>query len=280
MSPLFSPPLFAFGACVLLHFLALEIFPKIKHLDFPERYGLKRRRLPYPTGIIPILIFLPLYAWLQWDLQSWGLMIGIVLLGITSFIDDRSPLPWWIRLLVQIGAAFIIFATGSRIYTITNPLDSLTLIPYFKLDSHVLLTPLGSLPLWSGIFTIGWLGLTINALNWFDGIPGQVSILSTIGFLVIGFLSLSDRVGQPYLALLAFILAGLALGCFLFEIPPPKVLPGDTGAMFFGLMLGVLTIYAGGKVATAFLVLGVPLIDSFLVVLRRMIKGKSPFNGS
>ena len=55
---------------------------------------------------------------------------------------------------------------------------------------------------------------------------------------------------------------------------------GDTGAMFFGLMLGVLTIYAGGKVATAFLVLGVPLIDSGLVILKRISKGKSPFSGS
>ena len=261
----------------MLHFLALEIFPKIKLLDFPQRYGLKRRRIPYPTGIIPILIFVPLYAWLQWDVQSWGLITGILLLGITSFIDDRFPLPWWVRLLVQIAAAFIIFATGSRIYTITNPLESLTRIPFIKLDSVVMFY---SLPLWSGVFTLFWLGLTMNALNWFDGIPGQVSILSTIGFLVIGFLSLSDRVEQPYLALLAFILAGLALGCFLFEIPPPKVLPGDTGAMFFGLMLGVLTIYAGGKVATAFLVLGVPLIDSFLVIVRRMLRGKSPFNGS
>lgn len=280
MSPLLSPPLFAFGACVLLHFLALDLFPKLKLLDFPERYGLRRRRLPYPTGIIPVIAFLPLYAWLQWDIQSWGLMAGILLLAITSFIDDRTPLPWWIRLLVQSAVAFIIFATGSRIYTITNPLETLTSVPYFKLDSIVFLTPLGSLPLWSGLFTVVWLGLTINALNWFDGISGQVSILSTIGFFVIGFLALSDRVGQPYLALLAFILGGLALGCFLFEIPPPRVLPGDTGAMFFGLMLGVLTIYAGGKVATAFLVLGVPLIDSFLVVIQRMLRGKSPFKGS
>src|SRR3989338_3984750 len=186
MSPLFSPPLFAFGACVLLHFLALEIFPKIKLLDFPQRYGLKRRRLPYPTGVIPILIFLPLYAWLQWDTQSWGLITGIVLFGITSFIDDRSPLPWWIRLIVQIGAAFIIFATGSRIYTITNPLESLTRIPFIKLDSVVMFY---SLPLWSGVFTLFWIGLTMNALNWFDGIPGQVGILSTLGFFLIAFLS-------------------------------------------------------------------------------------------
>ena len=55
---------------------------------------------------------------------------------------------------------------------------------------------------------------------------------------------------------------------------------GDTGAMFFGLMLGVLTIYAGGKVATAFLVLGVPLIDVLFVVIRRLAKRTSPLKGN
>jgi UDP-GlcNAc:undecaprenyl-phosphate GlcNAc-1-phosphate transferase len=120
----------------------------------------------------------------------------------------------------------------------------------------------------------------MNALNWFDGIPGQVSTLSTIGFLTIGFLSLSSRVEQPDLALLAFILAGISLGGLLFDFPLPRILMGDTGSMFFGLMLGVLTIYAGGKVATAFLVLGVPLTDSFLVILQRILKGTSPLRGS
>jgi UDP-GlcNAc:undecaprenyl-phosphate/decaprenyl-phosphate GlcNAc-1-phosphate transferase len=54
---------------------------------------------------------------------------------------------------------------------------------------------------------------------------------------------------------------------------------GDTGAMFFGLMLGTLSIYTGGKVATAFLVLGVPLIDAVLVTFRRIAEKRSPLRG-
>jgi UDP-GlcNAc:undecaprenyl-phosphate GlcNAc-1-phosphate transferase len=50
--------------------------------------------------------------------------------------------------------------------------------------------------------------------------------------------------------------------------------------MFFGLMIGVLTIYAGGKVATGFLVLGVPLIDLLLVTHGRIVSGRHPFHGS
>lgn len=290
-SPLLIP-LFAFGLTALLHFVALKVFPLLGFLDFPEQYGILRGRLPYPTGILAILVFLVFFVFLfPWNLQNIGIALSILLLGTASFIDDRTPFPPFLRLGIQTIVAFIIFATGSRIYTITNPLELATDIPFLKLDTIDIPSQLSifnyqlsifptPLPLWSGIFTIVWLLLTINAMNWFDGIPGQVSTLSTIGFFTLGFLSLSERVDQPELALLAFLLAGISLAGLLFDVPPPRVLMGDTGSMFFGLMLGVLTIYAGGKVATAFLVLGVPLTDSLLVVLQRILKGKSPFRGT
>ncbi|MFH1670550.1 MAG: MraY family glycosyltransferase [Patescibacteria group bacterium] len=252
-------------------------------MDFPDRYKLTRERLPYPTGVIAIITFLLFFNFLEpLSEQSLGVALAMTILGVYSFFDDRTPLPSWMRLTIQIIIAFLIFATGSRIYTITNPLEGvLNFGGLVKLDTFdIMTTGFGPLPFWSGIFTILWLGLTINALNWFDGIPGQVSALSVIGFLTIGFLSLSIRVNQPELALLAFVLAGIALACLLFDMPPPRVLMGDTGAMFFGLMLGVLTLYTGGKVATAFLVLGVPLIDSGLVILNRLTKNKSIFKGS
>lgn len=267
-----------------MHLLALRMFPRVGLLDFPERYHLLRKRLPYPTGVLALTTFLIVFALLNqhtFSMQDAGLMIGIVLLGTSCFIDDRRQLSPKIRLLLQVIVAVLLFATGSRIYTITNPLASLMSDPFLKLDTWLIEAPIfGSLPVWSGMFTVAWLLLTINALNWFDGIPGQVSLLSVIGFLTIGFLSLSLRVNQPDLALIAFILAGIAGACFLFDVPPPRVVMGDSGSMFFGLMLGTLTIYSGGKVATAFLVLGVPLIDSFFVTIKRVLSGRSPFKGS
>jgi len=272
-------PLLAFGICALLHWVALKDFVKLGILDFPERYGLKRDRLPYPTGILSILTFVSIYAFIApWTAQTAGILSAIFLLALVSFIDDRRTVPPKLRLLVQAFVAFIIFATGSRIYTLTNPLLADGLLNLDTIDIPT--TLFGPLPLWSGVFTIFWLMLCMNALNWFDGIPGQVSTLSTIGFLVIGILSISDRVNQPELALIAFVLAGICFAGFLFDFPPNRVLMGDTGAMFFGLMLGVLTIYAGGKVATAFLVLGVPLIDVLFVVIRRLAKGTSPLKGN
>lgn len=282
LSPLVTTPLLAFAITVLLHLCALRFFPRMGLLDFPERYGLKRDRLPYPTGIFAVIVFLILLPLMRdLTLQETGLVAGIALLGVSSFIDDRRQLPSWLRLIVQALAAVLIFATGTRIYTLTNPLSAFMDSDLLKLDTFDIQTSLfGPLPLWSGLFTVAWLMLTINALNWFDGIPGQVSVISVIGFATIGLLALSERVNQPELAILCFALAGIACACLLFDFPPPRVVQGDSGAMFFGLMLGALTIYAGGKVATAFLVLGVPLIDSAIVIIRRVSAGKSPLKGS
>lgn len=277
-------PLIALLASAFLHLAALGLFPKVGLLDFPHRYGLTRKPIPYPAGIVTVLIFLLLFPTLfalPLSLQSGTLLIGIVALGAITFIDDRTPLPAWVRFGIQVLIALLLFLGGTRIYSLTNPLEQVTAIPLLSLDSLTLTVPyFGLIPIWSGVFTVVWLLLTINALNWFDGIPGQVSALSTIGFLTIGLLSLSSRVNDPALATVALTLAGLSLGALLFDFPPAKVLMGDTGAMFLGLMIGVLTIYSGGKVATAFLVLGVPLFDVFFVVLRRLRRGQAPWRGN
>lgn len=269
---LWELPLFAVVVSLLLHAAICSIWRRIGFLDFPERYGLTRARLPYPVGIAAPLVFLPFFIVLEpLSARMVGVCAAILLLVAVSFIDDRRPLPPAFRLAIQLGAALLVVLTGDcvggRICSITNPFGGI-------MDLN------GTLPLAAVALTVVWLLLTTNALNWFDGIPGQVNILSVMSFTTIGLLALSDRVNQPSLALLSFILAGIALGSAVFDIPPPRAVMGDTGAMFYGFLLGVLTIYAGGKVATAFLVLGVPLIDSGIVILRRILAGKSPLKGS
>ncbi|MDB4979168.1 MAG: hypothetical protein JWM56_1354 [Candidatus Peribacteria bacterium] len=291
-TPLLSSPLFvcstAFVCSFALHGLALVLFPKIGLVDYPERYGHKRAPIPYPVGIVSVGLFLAFFSIIEpFSIQKAGVVGAIVLLAVFCFTDDRRPLPALLRTGVQLATALIVFISGTRIYSLTNPLadtvifGNTILSTILKLDIFTITVPhMGSLPVLSGIFTIVWLGMTINAVNWFDGIPGQVPLLSTLAFLTIGFLSLSSRVHQPQLALIAFVLAGIAGGCLVFNIPPPRMLIGDTGSMFFGLMIGILTIYSGGKVATAFLVLGVPLFDSIFVVIRRLRKRSSIFRGN
>jgi UDP-GlcNAc:undecaprenyl-phosphate/decaprenyl-phosphate GlcNAc-1-phosphate transferase len=277
MHPLSTTPLLAFALTVVLNLCVLKMFPRWKLLDFPENYGLKRRRLPYPAGIVAPLVFITIFPLIQGiNSVSSAVLSSVGLLAVTCFADDRIKLSPVLRLAVQTACALLIVlagdCTGGRICSVTNPLEGVWGGPVVDLN--------GMLPAIAVTVTAVWIILTTNALNWFDGIPGQTTALSAIGFGTIGLLSLSGRVNQPEIALIAFVLAAIALGCFLFDVPPPRVVLGDSGSMFFGLMLGVLTVYAGGKVATAFLVLGVPILDLVFVVLKRVSEGRSFMKGS
>lgn len=269
------PIVTAFFATMLGYLLCLKIFPVLGLLDFPQRYGLKRPRLPYPTGIVAVVVFLVVFSLsTPIGMKEIGVMIASILLAVTAFIDDRTPLPSWFRLLIQVIAAFIVFAAGSRIYSITSPLGGILDLDEMTVNAGFL----GLLPVWSGVFTIAWLLLTINALNWFDGVSGQVSVISTIGFLMLGCLAYF-RNGEVLTAEISFMLAAIAAAGILFDFPPGKMLIGDTGSMFFGLMLGLLGVYDGGKVATIFLALGIPLLDAAFVIMRRIARGQSPLKG-
>lgn len=267
--------LVALALSIALHAFALRAFPRLGLLDFPERYGYTRPRIPYPTGVLCVVIFLLFYTALFADeLKEYGVITSIIMLTLTAFIDDRMRLPFWQRLIVQCISFFVVFAAGSQIYTITHPLGG-----FIQLDAWNITLPFfGTLPVLSGAFTILWLGLTTNALNWFDGIPGQVSALSVVGFLLLGVLAL-ERTEQPEVALLCFVLSGIALGSLCFDCPPARVLMGDTGSMFFGFMLGLVGVYQGGKVATAFVILAIPLFDAMFVTISRIARGTSPFKG-
>lgn len=272
-SPLVLLPFLAFVVSVTLHGAALRIFPRLGLLDFPERYGLSRPRIPYPTGVILVGLFAVFFLVLQpLTTENAALLSGIALLAACCMIDDRNPLHPAVRFSVQTAAALLLLAGGIRIDAVTNPLPGI-----LGADTSLVLNAGWPLVL-SAVFTVLWLLFTINALNWFDGIGGQVSVLSVIGFLMLGLLAYF-RNGEVETAQIAFVLAGIAAAGAAFDFPPATLLLGDTGSMFFGLMLGVLGIYSGGKVATVFLALGIPLLDAAFVIVRRLARGTSPLRG-
>lgn len=265
---------------IIFHVFATKLFPSIGLLDFPERYGLTRARLPYPLGIVTACLLASAILLFGSALTVDPLLLFcvLVILGAVCAMDDRFGLPSSLRLAVQAVLALTLFMGGTRIYTLQNPLEADGIL---SLDQLTIDVPMfGLLPVWSGIVTILWLLLTTNAMNWFDGISGQVSTLSIISFLTLGLLSLSPTVAQPQVAILCFVLAGISIGSLFVTFPPAKGILGDTGAMAIGLLIGVLAMSAGGKVATAFLVLGVPLTDSILVIARRLMKRSSLSKGN
>ena len=94
---------------------------------------------------------------------------------------------------------------------------------------------------------------------------------------LIHFFFLSLSLNQDASALLAIIIAGVAFGFLPWNFNPARIFLGDSGSMALGYLIAILAMISGGKLATSFLVLGIPVLDVGWVVLRRVFKGKSPF---
>lgn len=273
------PAVSAFALTFFLLLIAMKVFPKLGLMDRPEKYGLKRKPVPYPGGVLLYLSFLILsLIFFEPTFKLGGLLAGGGLLVLVSFLDDRYNLSPWIRLVTQFGVALILVAVGIGIETITNPFGGFLALNEIKLDLVV-----GNLTytivLFSGIFTVLWVILLVNTMNWLDGIPGLVSGITVLASLTLFFLSISDMVDQPEVATLAILVAMIAFAFWLFDFYPPKMIIGDSGSMFLGFLIAVMAIFSGGKIATAFLILGFAILDALYVIIYRLYKRKAPWKG-
>jgi UDP-GlcNAc:undecaprenyl-phosphate GlcNAc-1-phosphate transferase len=129
----------------------------------------------------------------------------------------------------------------------------------------------------AGAFTVFWIIGMVNSINWIDGLDGLSSGVGLIAAATLGVISLSTAVGQPYVAVLCFALAGALLGFLRWNFHPASIFMGTSGTMFVGFTLAVLSILGTAKVAVAVLVLGVPIIDTFWIIVRRVASRRSPF---
>ena len=155
--------------------LALWLFPRWGWLDFPERYGLKRPRLPYPGGAV----FLGLVLVGLWCVPDFHpLLIPVALLGALSWWDDRRQLSAWFRLLAHIWLALWLVLQGILIYWVSNPFAD-TNFPIAEVWPTVAVG-----------LTIAWIVAIQNAMNWFDGLPGLSVGISGVGFLTVALLGM------------------------------------------------------------------------------------------
>lgn len=222
------------------------------------------------------LFFSPSY-WLGVDKHLLAIWIASLLLTLSMLVDDIYNLKPWQKIIFQLLATSIVIVSGIGIERLTNPLGgelnlNSVYIPIFKISGITY-----HLALWSDLITVIWLLGMMNIVNFVDGIDGLAGGVSVIAAFTVYLLSISDKVDQPHTALLAIILAGATLGFLIWNFPPAKIFMGDSGSMFLGFMLGILTLISGGKLATVFLVLGFPIIDGLIVVGGRLKRGENPF---
>ena len=195
-----------------------------------------------------------------------GLLFGGALAAAFGVLDDAWDLRARWQFGGQIGLALFAVATGYVVDFVTNPLgtgrDTLLRLPLLVADG----------------FSVLWIAGMINSINFIDGLDGLSTGIGLIAAITLGLISLTDNVSQPYIAVLCFVLAGSLLGFLRWNFHPATIFAGTSGVMFLGYTLALLSILGTAKVPVATLVLGVPIIDAFWIIVRRVAQRRSPFS--
>ncbi len=250
--------------------------------------GRKRHARPIPLlGGLAIIASVNLVWWWFLVHQGWApdlplrqmasLAVASLLIAVGGALDDRFNLPPRAQLLWAIGAVVVTVAAGVGVRFITNPLGG---VLYLDRVSWTLFSWHGAayhLTWWADLFTFVWLLGAMYTTKILDGLDGLVSGLGVIGSLIVFLLTLRPEVNQPGVALMALTLAGAGLGFLVWNWHPARIFLGESGSLFIGFSLGVLSIISGGKIATALLILGLPILDLLWVIVQRLRRRTSPF---
>ncbi len=189
-----------------------------------------------------------------------GLFIGATFLFTVGLFDDKFHIKPYTKLLLQIIAACIaiFFETSTGL-----PINKLIMIP----------------------LTLIWIVGVTNSFNLLDNIDGLASGIAVISSLMIFFSSLIFA--NNTLGIFSLVLAGAALGFLPYNLNPAKIFMGDSGSMFLGFSLAVISIsgttrHISNLFATILIpvfILSVPIFDTIFVMIMRKLRGKNIFEG-
>lgn len=263
----------SFICSYLFTFLVCRISIVKRFVDRPAGRKVHKREIPtlggiaiwvsFNLGMFTALTIVPSFKTdFMWPFL--GISISAFMILITGIYDDLHELNAYFKLLIQVFAAIILISFGFEINVITKPLG-------------------GGLPLgFLGFFiTVLWIVGMINAINLLDGLDGLSAGVSAIALLFLFIAALQMQIQS--VMLLSLCLCGALVGFLPHNFHPAKIFMGNTGSMFIGLVLSVIAIAGFQKRTTIFtmfvplMAVAVPLIDTFLSILRRLLKKKPVF---
>ncbi|HFR3425007.1 TPA: glycosyltransferase family 4 protein [Streptococcus suis] len=261
-------------ATPLVRFLSF----KVGAVDNPNARRINKVPMPSAGGLaifiafsLAALVFLPRIVthinyhgtYLHYILP---LIVSSLIIIITGYIDDVKELGPAPKMFgIVLAATLIWFFTEFHFDSFKIPFGG----------------PLLIFPSWLSFFlTVLWIVAITNAVNLIDGLDGLVSGVSIISLTTMGIVSyffLHDS--NIFLTLTIFILVAAIIGFLPYNYNPAIIYLGDTGALFIGFMIGVLSLQGlknstAVAVVTPMIILGVPITDTVVAIIRRKLSGK------
>lgn len=259
-SLLFVPILVVgFAASLGLTPLSRALALRLGVVDKPNQRKIHRDHKPLMGGLAifgglasAIILFTPPHYVIEFS----AFLGGAAFLALVGLIDDRYELGIKAKMVAQIIAGLIVIAAGIRVQLFNVPL----------LDIPI---------------TLFWIVALTNALNFLDNMDGLTAGLSAIAAGWFTLIAVNE--GLTLVSALAAALAGSAVGFLIYNFNPASIFMGDMGSMVLGFTLAILGIKLefgqqplGVTWMVPILVLALPVFDIHLVVITRLLEGRSP----
>jgi UDP-GlcNAc:undecaprenyl-phosphate/decaprenyl-phosphate GlcNAc-1-phosphate transferase len=217
-------------------------------------------------GIASTLLYEPARHSLaaDWHRFVLALLLGGSVLFAAGLVDDLRRIRPIAKIVAQCIAALIVAALGFR-------------IEILGIGATVLDLGWLSIPV-----TVLWIVAVTNAFNLIDGLDGLATGIAIVALTTVFAAALG--LGNLQVATVSFVLIGALIGFARYNFSPARIFLGDSGSLFIGFMLAVLSVHGSIKSATAVLVaiplfaLAVPLLDVSVSILRRWLRGVPIFS--
>lgn len=248
---------------------------KLKAVDLPNERKMHVEPVPRLGGVgiwlgfmAAILLFAVVQNFipnevigLRFSREFIGILLGGLIILLVGVADDIWSLTPFFKFGGQLAAAIVLVAFGVKMEYIGNPFGGPGSLFY-----------LGNIGI---AMTIFWVIAFTNIMNFIDGLDGLAAGVSVIAGLT--FFVFSWQTGQMAASLITLALAGAALGFLKHNYYPAKIFMGDSGSMFLGYLLGAITVDGVMKSVAAvalfapLIIMGIPILDAALAVLRRSL---------
>ena len=246
--------------------LSIRIAKKFHIVDIPNQRKVHQVPTPRIGGVaIYIAFVIGILVLGEYTRQMAALLIAGSVVFFTGLVDDIKNISPKLKLLGQVVASLVLVYAGFTVRFITNPFDGSIL----------------SLGIFAVPLTVLWLTGISNAVNLVDGLDGLSAGVSAIAAISTAIVCISQ--GELVAAAASGILAAAASGFLPWNFNPAKTFMGDCGALFLGFILGALALMGLAKGATVisvfipFLILGIPVFDTFFAIIRRLFLHKPIF---
>ncbi len=253
-----------FFLTVLMIGLVIKYSSRIGMLDIPNARSSHIAPTPRGAGVGIYLAFLFTFLLFYPRIvgEYWSFFLAQLMVFLVGVYDDNKEASPKIKFIVIIFSAILIFFFND-----------------FRIDT--LGTWFGysiALPLWIALpFTIFAITGFTNALNLIDGLDGLAGGVSMVIFLA--FLYIGYHYGDMFIQTVSFFMIAALAGFLIFNWHPAAIFMGDSGSLVLGFTIAAVAIRAIEYVSvTSILFLAaLPIIDTIVVMVRRMQRGQSPF---